>query len=244
MIMSKILCAVAGFFSLLAAQSDLYHLRFELQRPVEPTVLQFQETASIPDRKSPATAVLYSLLIPGMGELYADGFDQGKYSLIAEGGLWLTYISFLQYGGWLRDDARRFVAVHSGAQIDSKNDQFFVDVGNFNDTYEYNEKKLIDRTPEKLYDVNGGYYWRWDTDAHRSEFRAMRVSSERVLNNSKFVIGAVIVNHLFSAINAARLARLYNKRVDEGLGTWWLESSLINDGVKPDGIKLSLVHRF
>lgn len=244
MTISKILCAVSLAASLLTAQTDLYLLRFEFQKPTAPSLVKFQEATPSPNRKSPATAVLYSLLLPGMGELYADGFDQGRYSLIAEGGLWLTYVSFRQYGGWLRDDARRFAAVHSGAQIDSKNDHFFVDVGNFNDTYEYNEKKLIDRSPERIYDVNAGYYWRWDSDANRSEFRAMRVSSERVFNNSKFVIGAVIVNHLFSAINAARLARQYNKQLEEGLGSWWLESTLINDGVQPDGIKLSLVHRF
>lgn len=244
MTISKSICAVASLFSFLAAQTDLYQLRSELQKPVKPSFARFQEVTPSANRKSPATAVIYSLLLPGMGELYADGFDQGRYSLIAEGGLWLAYFSFRQYGEWLRDDARRYAAVHSGAQIDSKNDQFFVDVGNFNDTYEYNEKKLIDRSPEKVYDVNAGYYWRWDSDANRSEFRAIRVSSERVFNNSKFIIGAVIVNHLFSAINAARLTRQYNKQLEEGIGSWWLESSLINDGVKPDGIKLSLVHRF
>ena len=244
MTISKILCAVSTAASLLAAQTELYHLRSEFQKPATPSFVKFQATTPSPNRKSPATAVMYSLLLPGMGELYADGFDQGRYSLIAEGSLWLTYVSFRQYGGWLRDDARRFAAVHSGARIDSKNDQFFVDIGNFNDTYEYNEKKLIDRSPEKIYDVKAGYYWRWDSDANRSEFRSMRVSSERVFNNSKFIIGAVIVNHLFSAINAARLARQYNKQLEEGLGSWWLESSLINNGVQPDGIKLSLVHRF
>jgi len=234
-------CACVSFLS---AQTELFQLRSELQKPVQNSFIAFQEQPVTSNKKSPAKAVLYSLLIPGMGELYADRFDQGKYSLIAEGGLWLTYISFLQYGGWVRDDSRRFAASHAGADIAGKSDQFFVDVGNYKDTYEYNEEKLTDRSPERLYDVNAGYYWRWDTEESRRTFRVMRVSSERVFNNAKFVIGALIVNHIISAVNAARLTRLYNAQQEENLGSWWLESSLLNNGVKPDGIRLSLVHKF
>jgi TM2 domain-containing membrane protein YozV len=240
----KISCVVISFITLSTAQVNFFALRSELLQPLKNETIEMQGGESAKQKKSPGAAVLYSLLLPGMGELYAGSFDYGKYSLIAEGGLWLTYVSFRQYGSWLRDDARRFASVHSGAAIEGKNDQFFVDVGNFNDTYEYNDKKLIDRSPERLYDVNAGYYWKWDSDASRSEFRALRVSSERVLNNSKFIIGAVIVNHIFSAVNAARLVKQYNQQVNDELGSWWLESSLSNDGAKPDGIKLSLVRRF
>jgi len=243
MSITKVLSALVIGITLSFAQNSLFHLRSEFNQPIQSSLTYSQQEYHSSTKKSVATAVLYSLILPGMGELYAEGFDQGKYSLIAEGALWLTYASFRQYGTWLRNDARQFAAVHSGAQIAGKNDQFFVDVGNFGNTYEYNEKKLIDRNPERLYDVHAGYYWQWDSDAHRSTFRTMRVSSERVLNNSKFIIGAVIVNHIFSAVNAARLVRRYNQRQDEELGMWWLESSLIHSGAKPDGIKLSLMHR-
>ncbi len=226
----------------LSAQENLYHFRSELTAAVSPS-LPLQELAPV-QKKSPVTAVLYSLLLPGMGELYADGFDEGRYSLIAEGGLWLTYFSFLQYGSWIRDDARSFAMSHAGAQINGKDDQYFVNVGNFGDTYEYNEKKLRDRELAKVYAVDAGYYWKWDSEENRKEFRTMRVSSERVLNNSRFVIATIVVNRIVSAINAARLTRVYNHRVNDELGSWWLESSLINDGSKPDGMKLSIIHRF
>ncbi len=225
-----------------SAQGQMFRLRSELSAPFQ-SVQQQQELLQV-EKKSGATAVLYSLLLPGMGELYADGFDDGKYSLIAEGGLWLTYFSFRQYGDWIQKDARNFASVHAGAQINGKDDQYFVNVGNFTDTYEYNAKKLRDRELNRVYSLDGGYNWNWDSDANRKEFRAMRVSSERVLNNSQFVIAAVIVNRVVSAINAARLTRLYNQRSSDGIGSWWLESSLIESGQKLDGIRLSVVHRF
>ena len=224
------------------SQSNLFELRSSFDQGISLPVHYpaVEQTA----KKSAATAILYSLIVPGMGELYVDGFDNGKYSLIAEGGLWLTYFSFRQYGGWLQDDARRFAALHAGADISGKNDQFFVDVSNFQDTYDYNEKKLRDRTPDKLYDPTGSYYWNWDSDVHRLEFRSQRVASTKVLSNAGFIIGAIVVNHIISAINAARLTRIYNNRLDEDMGAWWIESSLINQGAKPDGIQLTLVKKF
>jgi hypothetical protein len=228
----------------LFAQENLFHFRSELSTPFNVNrSMNIQEVNPV-NKKSGFTAVLYSLLLPGMGELYVDGFDQGQYSFIAEGGLWLTYLSFQQYGSWLQTDARNFAATHAGASTNGKQDQFFVDLGNFSDTYDYNDKKLRDRSLEKVYDVNAGYYWRWDSDQNRKEYREIRVSSERVLNNSQFVIATIVVNRLISAINAARLTRLYNQRLNDNLGSWWLESSIINDGLKPDGLALRIVHRF
>ncbi len=221
------------------AQESLFHLRSALTEH-ERTVAFVPESPLV-SKKSPFTAVVYSLLLPGMGEWYADGFDEGRYSLIAEGSLWLTYYSFRQYGSWIQSDARNFASAHAGALIGGKGDQYFVDIGNFNDTYEYNDKQLRDRELEKVYDVNAGFYWSWDSDANRREYRAMRVSGERVLNNSRFVIAAVIVNRILSAINAARLTRMYNERTGESVGSWRLESSLIHDGLRPDGVKLSIV---
>ncbi len=234
--------AVALGAGLLEAQQQQFDLRFRLSEPVMTSSVSANPFPE--QKKSPAVAVLYSLILPGMGELYADAFDEGKYSLIAEGGLWLTYFSFRQYGTWIQRDARNFASARAGSQNTNKDDQYFVNLGNFNDVYEYNEKQLRDRELNKVYDVNSGYYWKWDTDESRREYRAMRVSSERVLNNSQFIIATIVVNRIISAINAARLTRLYNNRTAGDLGTWHLESTLIDNGLKPDGLMLHLVHRF
>lgn len=168
-----------------------------------------------PSRKSVGLAALYSLLLPGMGEWYADGFSSGKYFLIAEGGLWLTYTAFNVYGDALRDDSRSFAVAHAGVNRAGKNDQFFVDIGNFNSVSEYNDKKLRDRSLDRLYDPAQGFAWQWDTDLSRSTYRGQRVSSDNVYNNRKFVVAAVIINHVASAINAARSAISRNKELTD-----------------------------
>jgi hypothetical protein len=188
------------------------------------------------EKKSGALAVVYSLLLPGMGELYTERFDQGQYSLIAEGSLWLAYGSFIQYGGWKRDDARVFAQNHAGVTMEGKDDQFFINVGNFNNVYEYNEKKLQDRNDGKVYDPSAGYLWRWDEELNRLRYRDQRLSSDRIFSNSGFVLGAIVVNHLVSAFNAARLVRQHNAAINDADAGLNIGSSLLRSDGQINGV--------
>jgi hypothetical protein len=193
-------------------------------------------------KKSAGLAALYSIVLPGAGEYYAGGLEAAKYPLIAEGALWLTWGTMQYYGGWMRNDARRFAVLHAGVATTDASDQFYVDVSNFSNTYDYNEKKLRDRSPDLVYSTPATA-WQWDSDGNRQQFREQRVSSERVFNNARFVVGAMLVNRIVSAINAARLARQFNRSLssgESGLGAWRLESSML--GI--DGVQVALVRTF
>ena len=196
---------------------------------------------ALSEKKSVALSAIYSLLLPGMGELYAEGFSSGKYFLIAEGALWLTYATFEIYGNALRDDARVYAVAHAGVNPIGKDDQFYVDVGNFLTTSDYNDKKLRDREPDKLYDVNAGYAWQWESDAARATFRAQRISSETMYNNRGFVLGAILINHVASAINAARSAISHNKDVDSQSGIQ-VKADVLGSLAHPHGIMVTVFH--
>jgi hypothetical protein len=211
-----------------SCETQAFTLRIDLQQ-------------SAPDQKSVFRSVVYSLVLPGMGELYAGGFDNGKYFLMAESGLWLTFASFELYGNWLQNDARRFAAAHASASIDGKDDQFFVNVGNFSSVYDYNEKKLRDRDVIDVYDPNGLYFWQWDNNQSRLRFRDLRVKSDNVFNNVRFVVGAIIVNHIASAINAARVAISKNKELADD---WQVQPGLLGSYLHPEGVVLTLRKTF
>jgi hypothetical protein len=195
-------------------------------------------------RKSVALAAVYSLLLPGMGELYADGFASGKYFLAGEAALWLTYVVFDTYGNSLRDDARAYAAAHAGVNPSGKNDQFYVDIGNFLTLADYNEKKLRDRSLDAVYTPDSGFDWQWESDAARSLYRSQRISSENIYNDRKYVIAAVIVNHVLSAINAGRAATRYNSAVENALGDLRISAGVIGGIGSPQGIELSFVKSF
>lgn len=191
-------------------------------------------------RKSPTRAALYSLLLPGMGELYAGNFSTGRYLLGSEVTLWLTLVGVQSYGRWLRDDARSFAEVNAGVDWSNKDDKFFVNIGNFNSRREYNEKKMRDRDIGSLY-LDESYEWEWQSDEARQKYREMRVRSDQMFNAIRFVGAAIIANHIISAIIAGNSAARYNERIDSGT-----HSSRWSLGILPlhNGFVAGLQHTF
>jgi TM2 domain-containing membrane protein YozV len=196
-------------------------------------------------KKSIALAAAYSFLLPGMGELYAGDYGSGKYFTIAEGALWITLLSFDRYANWLQDDARRYAVQHADVTLNGQDDRFFNAVGDFDSVQAYNEEVYRSRTPNKQYDenLNSSTYWQWDTPANRQVYRDTRVSSDERFNDTRFVAAVIGINHLLSAINAARLTVSHNKHLGQE-GTLDFHANLLGGIAHPNGILLSVSHRF
>jgi hypothetical protein len=191
-------------------------------------------------------AAVFSLIIPGAGEYYAEGFSRGKYFTIAETGLWLTYAGFQIYGNHIRNDAREYAILKAGLLGSGKGDDYFVDIGNFDNIYQYNEKKLQDRRIDLLYDPAGGNFWQWNSNADRQRYRDLRISSDNILYNSRFVIAAIIANHIISAISAGKAAADYNKALPATTGSfqWRIYPQVVSTSGIPDGFALGIETRF
>jgi len=195
-------------------------------------------------RKNVGLGVLYSLLLPGMGELYAGGFGSGKYFTAAEGILWLALGAVDLHARSMQDDAWSFAALHAGFDPAGKDDAYYIDVGNFTDVWSHNEQVLRDRDPYKLYDPQSASYWKWDSDANRESYRQERVASEQMFNNTRFVAAAIAVNHVLSAINAARIIVSGNKALGGGGGELDIGANVLGGMARPHGIALSVTRRF
>ena len=161
------------------------------------------------EHKSPALAALASLAVPGLGELYAGRYDVGKYSTIAEASLWIFYAAVEVYSNQVRNDAINYAAVYAGANVSGKPSQFFVDIGNFLNTEDYNIKKIHDGDYEKIYSLSS-YQWQWQSDAERARFKDLRIKADNYLNIGRYTVAVIILNHLISAFDAARLAANFN----------------------------------
>ena len=203
----------------------------------------FFQTSEFGQKKNVGLAVLYSLLLPGMGEFYVGSYGIGKYFAIAEGALWLSLGSLHWYATWLQDDARRYAVQHARINLDGKDDEYFVDIGNFNSVYEHNEEILRDRDAFKVYDPNSTFYWNWDSDLNRETYRDLRVSSDERFNDTRFVAAAIGVNHLISAINAARLTISHNKNVAQS-DELHIRANVIGGLAHPHGIAISVSKNF
>jgi hypothetical protein len=195
------------------------------------------------EKKNVTTAVLYSLLLPGMGELYVGNYGTGKYFTIIESALWLTMGGYDWYATGLRDDSRRFAIQHAQINLNGKDDQYFVDIGEFRNVYDYNVQILRNRTPQNVYNPATSY-WSWDSDASRNQFTDLRIASDERFNDMRFVAAAIAVNHLVSAVNAARMAILHNREADAGSNLLDVHASVLGGLAHPNGIMVSISKTF
>jgi hypothetical protein len=205
--------------------------------------LQLEGTTAEDGRKSIGLGVLYSLLLPGMGELYAGGYGSGKYFTAAEGVLWLTLGAIDLHARSMQDDARSFAAIHAGFDPAGKNDSYYINIGNFTDIWSYNEQVLRDRDAYKLYDPQSPAFWEWDSDANRDLYREQRVASDQMFNNTRFVAAAIAINHVLSAINAARLIVSGNRSLGTD-GSLDIGANVLGGFARPHGIALSFTRHF
>ena len=198
--------------------------------------------ATADGKKSVGLAVLYSLLLPGMGELYAGDYGTGKYFTGADGVLWISLAAIDNHGTSMQDDARTYAALHAGFDPSGKDDDYYIDVSNFNDVYAYNEQVLRDRDAYKLYDPTSAQYWKWDSDGNRSAYRDQRVASDAILNNTQFIVAALMVNRVLSAINAARIVISGNR--EKSGDALEIGANVLGGPFRPHGIALSITRQF
>ena len=177
-----------------------------------------------------------------MGELYAGDYGTGKYFTGADGVLWLSLLAIDNHANSMQDDARTYAALHAGFDPSGKDDDYYIDVSNFNDIYAYNEQVLRDRDAYKLYDPTSSDYWRWDSDGSRSIYRDQRVASDAMFNNTRFVVAALMVNRVLSAINAARIVISGNR--EKSGDALEIGANVLGGPIRPHGIALSITRQF
>ena len=191
--------------------------------------------------KSPALAAFYSLLIPGAGHFYINRMDVGKYFFGIDVASWLGYGSLTVYGNSVIDDAETYSVEHAGVtDPDNKDDNYFSNVGNYANIYEYNNIQLSYGNYSQLYNVET-YYWDWDNANNQNIFESQRKSSERIYN-SRIIFGSILVaNRIVSGISAYLLAKQGNK---QSLTYSIQPEILMNKDYTFDGVKLNLIKNF
>lgn len=219
-------------------------LEQEFKNPINsPGISVNQNSFEIPaEKKSPGLAILYSFLLPGMGELYANNYNSGKYFTIAEGIFWGTYIGMNVYANARENDYKAFAETYGSANISGKDADYFATIGQYDNIEIYNNEKALERNFDEMYDTEI-YYWKWQNTEDRKTYRNIRTSSEQTFNDLRFVVGAMILNRIASAINAVRLVASYNSSLSEEMG-WNLSVEMRNNINLPTSLNLNFQTSF
>lgn len=179
--------------------------RLALQDSVPPLQPAARPQVAAENATTIGGAFMRSMLIPGWGQRRGGAKTAARNFFVTEVLLWSGFTALEVYGGWQKNDYKLFSASHAGAQISGKDEQFFVEMGNFISVDEYNQARLRRRDVEGLYDP-ATYFWRWDTDANRLKFFNMRKRSDKAYARAELVAAGVIANHIVSGIHAAWVA--------------------------------------
>jgi len=172
---------------------------------------------NVKQKKSTGLAIVYSLLLPGMGELYADAYDSGVYFTIADGVLWGTYVGMNVYANWQKDRYISYSQTNAGVTPENKDENYYATIGEYLDIDQYNDQQAFEYNFDEMYDTET-HFWKWNTSEERKEYRNMWVSSEQTFNDVRFVVGALLLNRVISAINAVRLVSKYNNNLSQEVG--------------------------
>ena len=242
--MKKLFFVISVFFisTFVFAQSNhqLLELKTDLNTNYETTrpLLPLQNF----EKKSPGLAILYSLLFPGMGELYAGNYSTGKYFTIADGVIWGFFTGITIYGNNKEDDYRSFAQAYGSVNLDGKDDEYFANISLYENIDDFNREKELNRDFNEVYD-NETYYWEWNSITQRREYRELWRSSETAKNNVRFAVGALVLNRIISAIFAVRSVSAYNKKQSNEV-SWNVNFGLQQNPTLPSTLVMNFSHRF
>lgn len=165
---------------------------------------------------SPTKAVLYSLLLPGLGDYYAGHTYRARYFFIAEAAIWTSFAVFRIQGREDEEAYENFAVQFAGVEGVDHSDDFYAELREWNSSAEYEAFLKAAGRPELFPDVGyialEGYFeanrladfqpWAWESVDRRLQFAELRSSSKSAYRHSMFSLAAAGVNRLVSAIFA------------------------------------------
>ncbi len=163
--------------------------------------------ASVQPKSAIVSAVL-SLILPGMGEAYAEHFESGRYFFGAELvmllGIGVQYIR----GSSFESDYKILARTNAGVSGD-KDEQFWRDISSFSSIDAFNADRLRNRDFGRLYNPQT-HFWQWNSEAHRQQFRTLRIQSDKAYQSIYYFVAAMGINRILSMINAVRSVDTFN----------------------------------
>ena len=175
-----------------------------------------------------------SALIPGWGESDQGNYIRARIFRITEVFLWTSCASAYIFSHYERSSFIAFASEHAGINAKGKTHQYWVDIGNYQDINSHNEEHMRFREPKAIYDIGEGYDWIWDDESNRKKFENMRIHSDGLALTGRFILGAIVLNHIISSIDALYLARL------EKIGSVNFNNVLYENGIVGLNMNVSL----
>ena len=156
--------------------------------------------------------VFKSLIIPGWGQKSLGKAKRARVFNYIESGILLSLISSSTFSNIEKKNYKAFASKHAAISSSEKNHKYWVDIGNYNSIENYNDEHLRNREMDDLYPDDKKWSWDWDLDSNRKIFEKKRIRADQLELFATFSVGALVLNHLVSSIDALYLKRINSSK--------------------------------
>jgi hypothetical protein len=176
---------------------------------------------------NPRKAMLYSLLLPGLGQQVSGRDERARVFFGVEAAIWTSFVAFRLQGDARKDRYIEFAEFAGGIDPSGKGDDYWRTVASFerSDPGPGSANELIKRQARVLYpgdkaaqdryfDENGYFgdeAWDWQNADNLARFQDLRGKSLDSYDRAEYSIALALVHRLVSVIDAARVAGQVNK---------------------------------
>lgn len=180
--------------------------------------------------KSPLKAALFSAILPGAGEFYAQNNSSAFISLSAEALMWLGYFGFLQHAEWAKRDYKQYAYAYSGTGIRDGSEQYYTDLQHFFSSEQYNNNVYLYArdwgqgyygwSPEECdnfietYAYTGEEEWDWGSEEVWYRYGELRREENKYEIRAQMTIGIMVANRVISMVKAVQAVNAYNKNIE------------------------------
>jgi len=189
--------------------------------------------------KSKGVGVVASALVPGTGELYAGSWLKGGLFLAAEAAFWYGNIHFNHKGD---DGTVEYEAFADEHWSEARWHQYY------NSETDPSTHELPDTKTQQYYEMIGKYdqfakgWDTWETErvvlsSNRKKYEDMEHAMNQEYKKASTFAALILVNHLFSAADAAWTIHRYNRNITAEMHAGFIE--IRGDVVPLYGLKLS-----
>jgi hypothetical protein len=157
----------------------------------------------------PRGAFLRSLVLPGWGHYYVerDIWGRGAVHLGAELTLIASYAGLKVRSSNKLEQYTTLASLRAGVDISGRIRSFQLAIADFNSLAEYNDFQLRSRNWNQLIDDVPENRWDWTSAEDRERYNELRGDRETANNQIPAVAAMMVLNRVFSAVNAYSRAR-------------------------------------
>lgn len=179
---------------------------------------------------SPGKAVLYSLLLPGLGDYKLGNRGRATVFFSVEAAVWVSYAVFQQQGSSREEEYQNLAVQFAGVSRTGHSDEFYATVREYDSSVQYEAdvkndgryalgEVLNSQQLEQYFIENrvADYEtWQWVSNDRRLQYSEVRSSSKTSYRRADYMLAAAVTNRVVSSIFAYASARGMEKSRDVG----------------------------